>query len=197
VETFTPASIILQKMHDEAPEAHFTLDWLMGSLRKQSFGLIMLLLAIIAAAPGICMVAGLLLMIPAFQMIAGRPAPIFPRWIAARPLPTRHLGVVVKRAIAVLRFLEKTTYPRWPTPPEATKRVVGMAVMILSARLVLTPIPLSNVVPALVIALVSLAYLEEDGLLLSIALLAGFAVLAIDLGLVWETVHGAKWISRV
>ena len=33
--------------------------------------------------------------------------------------------------------------------------------------------PSDNVVPALVIALISLAYLEEDGLLLSIALLAG------------------------
>ena|SRR5258707_3951034 len=33
---------------------------------------------------------GLLLLIPAFQMIAGRPAPIFPRWIAGRAVPTRH-----------------------------------------------------------------------------------------------------------
>ena len=57
-----------------------------------------------------------------------------------------------------------------------------------------TPIPLSNVVPALVIALISLAYLEEDGLLLSIALLAAIIVLGIELVAVWETVVGAKWI---
>ena len=44
--------------------------------------------------------------------------------------------------------------------------------MVLSATLVFIPIPLSNVVPTLVIALISLAYLEEDGVLLSIALLA-------------------------
>jgi len=189
--SFIPASVILQELHDAAPKGHFTLDWLMGSLHKQSFGLIMLLLAIIAAAPGICTAAGLLLMVPALQMTAGRPAPAFPRWIAARPLPTRHLGVVVTRAIKVLRFLEKTIHPRWPTPLEATKRIVGIAVMMLSARLVLTPIPLSNIVPAAVIALISLAYLEEDGLLLSIALLAGFVVLATDLNLLWEIVRGA------
>ncbi|MGZ3296983.1 MAG: exopolysaccharide biosynthesis protein, partial [Xanthobacteraceae bacterium] len=52
----------------------------------------------------------------------------------------------------------------------------------------------SNVVPALVIALISLAYLEEDGLLLSIALLASVIVLAVELVAVWETVLGAKWI---
>jgi hypothetical protein len=36
--------------------------------------------------------------------------------------------------------------------------------VVLSATLVFIPIPLSNVVPALVIALISLAYLEEDAL---------------------------------
>ena len=193
--TFIPASDMLQELHEHAPADHFNLGWLMSSLHKQSFGMIMLLLAILAAAPGICLVAGLLLMIPAFQMIAGRPAPTFPRWIADRPLPTRHLGPVVQHAIRMLKYLEKTVYPRYSTPPDATKRVVGFAVMMLSARLVLAPIPLSNILPALMIALISLAYLEEDGLVLSIGLLAAFVVIALDVGAVWEIVHGAKWIG--
>src|SRR5271166_3464086 len=141
--TFIPASAILQKLHDEAPAGHFTLDWLMGSLHKQSFGLILLVLAVVAVAPGISLVGGLLLLIPAFQMIAGRPAPSFPSWIAARPLPTRHLGAVVQRVIPMLKYLERAIYPRCPTPLLATKRVVGIAVMMLSARLILAPIPLS------------------------------------------------------
>ena len=85
-------------------------------------------------------------------------------------------------------------HPRWPTPFEATKRLVGTVIVILNTTLVFTPIPLSNVVPALVIALISLAYLEEDGFLLSIALLAAIIVLGIELVAVWETVVGAKWI---
>lgn len=193
-ETFIPASVILQELHNEAPADHFTLDWLTSRLHNQSFGLIMLVLAIAAAAPGICMVAGPLLLISAFQMIVGRPAPTFPRWIAARPLPTQHLGAVVQRAIPMLRYLENLIYPRWPTPLEVTKRVVGIAVMMLSARLILTPIPLSNIVPAVLIALISLAYLEDDGFVLSIGLLIGLVVLAVDLGVVWELCHGAKLI---
>jgi hypothetical protein len=59
---------------------------------------------------------------------------------------------------------------------------------------VLAPIPLSNVVPALVIALISLAYIEEDGLLLSIALLSAVIVLTVAVVAVWETVLGAQWI---
>jgi hypothetical protein len=60
--------------------------------------------------------------------------------------------------------------------------------------MVFTPIPLSNIVFALVIALISLAYVEEDGLLLLIALLVAVVVLTIELAVVWETVVGAKWI---
>ena len=76
----------------------------------------------------------------------------------------------------------------------ATKRLVGTVVVILNTTLVFIPIPLSNVVPALVIALISLAYLEEDGILLSIALLVAVMVLTVVFMAVWETVLGAKWI---
>ncbi len=160
---FIPASVILEQLQHDAPSGYFTLDWLMSKLQKQSFGLLMLVLAIVAAAPGICLIGGLLLLIPAFQMIMGRPAPTFPHWIGARRIPTRHLGPIVQRAIAVLKTLEKTIHPRGRVPAEASKRVVGIAVVLLSARLILTPIPLSNILPAIVIALISLAYTEEDG----------------------------------
>jgi hypothetical protein len=186
---------VLQQLHAEAPPDYFTVGWVMGRLRKRSFGMIMLLLALVATVPGVSIFAGLLLMIPALQMVAGKPAPIFPRGIAARPLPTRHLAALMQRAIPVLRYLERMIHPRWPTPPEGTKRLVGVIIVMLNSVLVLAPIPLSNVVPALVIALISLAYLEEDGLVLSIALLAAIIVMTIAAAVVWETVLGGKWLS--
>jgi hypothetical protein len=130
-------------------------------------------------------------------MIAGLPAPVFPRRIAAHPLPTRHLAALLQRAVPVLVYLEKTIHPRWPTLLETTKRLVGAVIVILSATMVFTPIPLSNVVPALVIALIPLAYLEEDGLLLTIALLTAFIVLTVASAAVWEMVLGAQWIGRL
>lgn len=166
----------------------------MLSLHTRGFGLILLLLAIVAIAPGVSIVAGLLLMIPAFQMVAGKPAPVFPRRIAVHPLPTRHLAALVQRAVPVLRYLEKFIHPRWPTPLDATKRLVGAVIAVLNIALLMTPVPLSNVVPALVIAMISLAYLEEDGLLLSIALLASAIVLTIELAAVWGTIVGGEWI---
>ena len=44
------------------------------------------------------------------------------------------------------------------------------------------------------IAPISLAYLEEDRLLLSIALFDAVVVLTVELAVVWETVLGANWI---
>ncbi len=55
----------------------------MGGLGKHSFGAIILLLSVVAIAPGVSIAAGLLLLIPAVQMIAGQPSPVFPRRIAA------------------------------------------------------------------------------------------------------------------
>ena len=191
------ASSVLQRLHDEAPPDHFTLGWLIGRLHKRAFGIVMLLLAVVAIAPGVSVVAGLLLMVPAFQMAAGQPAPAFPRRIAGRPIPTHRLAALVQRAVPLLKYLERFVHPRWHTAPEATKRLVGAIVLILSATMVFSPIPLSNVVPALVIALIALAYLEEDGVLLSLGLLAAVIAEAIALAAVWEAVRGAEWISHI
>jgi hypothetical protein len=46
----------------------------------------------------------------------------------------------------------------------------------------------------MLIALISLAYLQEDGLLLSIAVLVAVILLTVELVAVWQTVLGAKWI---
>jgi hypothetical protein len=196
VDTTTPvsASVVLQRLHDEVPPGHFTLGWLMHSLQKRSFGIIMLLLALVAISPGISIAAGALLMIPAFQIMAGKPAPVFPRRIANRELPTGHLANLIQRSLPGLRYLENVIHPRWHAALGPTRRIVGVVILLLSATLVMSPIPFTNVVPAVVVALISIAYLEEDGVLLSIALLAALVVLAAATMAVWETVAGAKWI---
>jgi hypothetical protein len=79
---------------------------------------------------------------------------------------------------------------------EAAKRAVGVMVLLLTAVLLLTPVPLSNVAPAIVISLISLAYVEEDGLLLSVALLAAIILIGIASAAVWGTIVGASLLSR-
>jgi uncharacterized membrane protein len=47
----------------------------------------------------------------------------------------------------------------------------------------------------MVISLISLAYVEEDGLLLSVALLAAITLIGIASAAIWGTIVGAVLIS--
>jgi len=196
-DTHVPTSLVLQQLLDEAPADHFTLDWLVGSLSERSFGIVMLLLAVLAMAPIGSSVPGLLLGIVAAQMIAGRPGPVFPRRVAARALPIRHLVRMGRHPILVLRHLERVIRPRWPTPFGATKRVIGIIVFLLTCLILLAPLPLTNVPPAADIALISLAYIEKDGVLLALALILALVLLALAAIAVWGAVVSAVWIGRL
>ena len=95
----------------------------------------------------------------------------------------------------MLRYLEKVVHPRWPTAFEATRRFVGVVILLLTAALLLTPIPFSNLAPAVLIVLISLAYIEEDGLLLCLAFFAALILISIALGAVWGAIFSAPHLS--
>jgi hypothetical protein len=61
----------------------------------------------------------------------------------------------------------------------------------------ISPFPVSHAIPALVIMLLALAYLEEDGIVLPISLLAGLASLAIAGVALWGVVGTAGWLDRL
>jgi hypothetical protein len=192
-----PTSVVLQELLDGAPADHFTLDWLIDSLPERSFGIVMLMLAVLAMVPIGSVVPGLLLAILAAQMTVGRPGPAFPRRIATHPLPTRHLVRMGRQPILVLKSLERVIRPRWPMPFGATKRVIGVVVFLLTCLILLAPVPLTNVPPAADIALISLAYIEEDGVLLAIALMGALILLAIASAAVWGAALSAVWIGNL
>jgi hypothetical protein len=62
-------------------------------------------------------------------------------------------------------------------------------IVALTIRLLTNPLPFSSVVPALVIALIALALIEEDGLLLSAALAIALLTLWADIAVLWKVVH--------
>jgi len=193
----TPSSRVLEELLEQAPADHFTLAWLMSALHRRSFGIIILLLGVLAAAPIGSMVPGLVLAAVAVQMIAGRRDPVFPHFITARQLPTRHLIRLGRRAIPLLQYLENAVHPRWPTVFEAAKRFVGVMILLMAGVVLLTPVPLSNIPPAIVITLIALAYIEEDGLLLCLAYLAAGVLIGGASAAVWGTIVGAAMISHV
>ena len=193
--TRRPSSRVLQEVIRQAPAEYVTVGWLTSSLHRHSFGIIMLSLGLLATTPVGSTVPGFMLAVMAVQLIAGRAEPVFPHFIMTRRLPTKQLLRLGGRAIPVLKYLEKLVHPRWPRAFEAAKRAVGVMVLLLTLVLLLTPVPLSNVAPAMVISLISLAYVEEDGLLLSVGFLAATILIGLGSAAVWGTVIGATLIS--
>ena len=192
-----PASVMLGTLVRAAPPDRVTLGWLVGGLEGRSFGVVLLLLALLGLIPGVAILAGTLLTVPASQMILARRAPIFTHRVAAIHLPTRRVVGLIERTVRLLRYFERFIRPRWPTPFESTKRVVGAAVILLGLCIMLVPIPFSNVVPAIVVALIAFAYLEEDGALLVATLGAALVLLAFLAVLVWQSVGLAHWLQAM
>jgi len=187
-----PISTILSEMLHAAGAEPLTLDSL-GRMGERSFGLVLLLLSVFGLLPGVSAFVAVLLMVPAIQMLLARSGPVFPRGIRGRRFEARRLAALLRYVIPVLRWLERFVRPRWTTPAEVTKRVVGGIVFVLSAGL-LAPVPLSNVPPALAIMLIAFAYLEGDGVLLCGALVIAFVMVGVVLLAVWETMSAAGWV---
>lgn len=191
-----PTSKVLDQLLSGAPDDTVSLAWLIDGLRERSFGIVLLILGLVALVPGASGVIGVLLMIPAAQMLLARKGPVFPGFLARRRISKRKLARLIARINPVLRRIERVVRPRWPTPFEATKMAVGFVVFLLAATL-LAPIPFSNIIPGLVIVLLSFAYLEEDGIALCIALAAAAVSLAIVAATVWAALRGIDFLGRL
>lgn len=70
---------------------------------------------------------------------------------------------------------------------------MGIVVLLLSLGL-FVPVPMSNIPPALTILLIAFAYLEEDGVLLSLALTAAPVLLAIAAAVTLQALGSAGWV---
>jgi hypothetical protein len=183
-----PTSVILEGLVRDAPGDEVTLGWVVEHLRERSFGIVMLLVSLVGLIPGASTFVGVLLTVPAIQMMLAHKGPVLPRRVASRRFSTQRLVRLLDRVIPVLRRLERVVHPRWGTPFEATKRVIGFVILLLGGTLVV-PIPFSHVVPIFVIMLLAFAFLEEDGALLCVALAAAAISFALTAAAVWGTVE--------
>src|ERR1700742_5111893 len=179
-------SDLVERLIDEAPKDKVDLDWFLGHLQKRAFGLLLLVLAIAILVPGLGIVASVVIAFPAVEMMRGRDRPTLPRFLTKRAFATERFTKSAARALPVLRAGERISRSRWHPPLEATKRAVGLLVLLLSISGI-WPLPLINVLPAVTNAPLGIAYLQEDGLLLAAAFAIGILSLLALGFLVWTS----------
>lgn len=179
-------SDLLQSLSRTWPHERVSLGDVTRLLGDRGYGLLMLVLALPGAVPGVSSIAAIPLALVAVQLAIGLPRPWLPRFLATRSLSRTDFARMVERVTPHLTRVERLLRPRLTvlTGPIG-ERVMGVLCLILALLLtipILVNLPL--VVP---IALMSLAIIERDG----VFAIAGFAVGCIVLG----TLVGISWVS--
>lgn len=189
-----PTSIQLSRMVDRLEGRFVSIEWVMVALGRRSFGLTLLVMAVIAFIPGASMIIGFVIAWPAIQMLLGKDKAELPRFVAQRKVPNDRLERVVHIVVPRMAWLEQFIRPRWPPPFDLTKRLIGVVVLLLGVTLI-SPLPFSHILPAFAILVTALAYLEEDGIALLVALSIALASLAFTASTVWATVETVDWLD--
>jgi len=191
---YVPTSVHLSKLLDHADGSRVTVGWLMEELGERSFGLTLFLMALLAFIPGVAMVSSVLIAWPAIQMILGHDAAVLPKLIARREIRVDRLTRAIRFAAPKLKWVERLIRPRWPTPFQSTKRLTGVVMLLLGLTMV-SPVPFGQLMPALVVMLLALAYLEKDGVALMVALIAAVVSIAVTTATVWGTMAIIDWFD--
>jgi hypothetical protein len=191
-----PTSTLLARLMADAPPDRTNIGWFVSQLEQRSFGLLVMVMAIVGLTPGIASLSGFLLAIPSIEMILGRESPTLPAFLARRSISTPHFARWIARIIPPLRYAEALAHPRWQMAPNATKRIVGIINLIMAVTITL-PFPFAYVIPTLAIILIAFAYLEEDGLLLCIGLFAAFLSFVFSAAQVWAALKAASFIVHI
>ena len=135
---------------------------------------------VLPVPPGISTVLGIPLIFLTAQSAIGREAPWLPRWIAERSLDRARFAAVIEHLAPWFARAERLFRPRLDSLTSGVaKQLLGGVCLLLSSVLIL-PIPLGNMLPALAISVIALAVLERDGL----AVFLGLAVAAVSLAVV-------------
>lgn len=174
---------MLWELSQDAQRERIAISDLLLALGDRATGALIFIFAfpnVLPTPPGTSSILGAPLIFLAAQLMLGR-APWLPAFVAKRSMSRADFALLVKRIVPWLQRAESLLRPRLSglaLPP--MEHLIGFLALLLSILLVL-PIPLGNVLPALAISLLALGVLERDG----IWVLAGLAMAAAACSLIY------------
>ena len=183
----------------EGAESTAKLGDVIDRLDDRAFGFLLLLLALPCCVPfvwGIPQIVALPMLALTGQMAAGRHHPWLPRKLHERPFSIPAFQNVVTRSAQYVGWVERIATPRLrPVTSHLATRFVGALLLIPTAS-ILVPLPSTNTIPGIGVAIASLGLIERDGVLVILGLLIGFAWVALLLFVGLEATQFIKdWIA--
>ena len=151
-------------------------------LDERAYGFLILLLALPCCLPFVYIlpqIVALPMLALAGQMAAGRPHPWLPKALHDRSFSIPAFEKVLARASRYVGLIERVATPRLkPVTSHFGARIIGLLMLVPTASILL-PLPSTNTVPGIGVAIASLGLIERDGLLVILGLFIGFLWVAL------------------
>lgn len=178
---------LLRRLADEGGDPGLTLHQIRDRLDERAYGLLILVLCIPCLVPGLYGVpqaVGLIIILIAGQLLIGREEPWLPRWILTLRARGKWLKAMADFAETRLGWIDRLSRPRllmFASGPG--ERLAAVFMILATATIVL---PLTNTIPSIALALLSVGLIQRDGLFV-----LGGAVVATG----WLTVLGVVGVG--
>jgi len=186
VHTELPTSELLIRIVENCPEGEVSVGDLVDRLGDRAFAILLLILALpvsIPGPPGIPNIFGTPMLVFSAQLWLGHQHPWLPGFIRRRRFSRDALLALLRRARPVLARLERVCRPRMLALTDRRgERWLGAFICFCAIVLMNpVPIPFSHLPLGMALAILSLGYVERDGIVLIAGMVA--AVLGVILNL--------------
>ncbi len=187
-------SLVLRAVIETAPGDTISVREIIEAFGERAFGFVIILFSLpncIPAPPGMNSVFGVPVLLFAVQLALGFKKPWLPRRILDKRFRVATFRKIIDAAEPKLRRVENLLRPRHTVlfGPRGD-RLIGVFAVIL-AICVIVPLPGTNWVPSIALVILSMAILQEDGLVLGFGILAGLAGIAYTVILTSALIHFA------
>jgi hypothetical protein len=175
------ASELLDDLVDAFPGEKTSVGALIDQLDSRAHGMLLLVLALpmcIPNVPGISTIFGMLMMLPALQLVLGSRRLWVPQRVRRWEIECAPLRRTLRAAIPPLTRVEYLIKPRWSRLTRFPVTIlIGLQTLLMAIILIL-PIPFANWPPGMTVAITSLALLQRDGVLMLLTIPAAIASVA-------------------
>lgn len=179
----------------DSPGETITLDDLVRRFGARAFGAILFVFGaacMLPLPPGGTTIFGAPLVLLAPQVALGAHTPWLPGALRRREIRKADLDRVFRRIVPLLERVEAVSRPRLNFLfGSIGDRFIGLVCTVLALVLVL-PIPLGNILPALAVSVLSLSLLQRDGAMAIVGYMlatASGSVLVLAAGLIMRTLR--------
>jgi len=174
-----------------------------NELHERGFGLIILLLALpmalpVPVPPGVNIILASPLVLLTAQQALGRRNVWLPRAMQNRSIARKSVDRFLNKAIPLLQKFEPLVKPRLPFMTQGLlSHCVGGAGLIMALAICI-PLPLTNTIPSIGIAMMAIGVLSRDGLIVLCGALIGLTwVIILALAIIFLGNDGIDFIKHI